>query len=136
MRVFIYWNLHRHCWSIKSLEGPSRGRVIGHAHSWEIHAAALKVSEAGRQRVLREQRKNVHAGVVGQLVDWRRVGGFGELPMPSGPSVRAVTYNPYKGPTFTVKDTGEPILAALRVVAAGRTVVVDDAHQFPAGAQQ
>ena len=58
-RYYIYWNLHKKMWSVRH-----KGKVI--AHSREIHArdCEFKVSEAGRQRVLREKRKNVHAYVV------------------------------------------------------------------------
>lgn len=120
MKVFVYWNLHKHCWSIKALEGPDKGRVIAHAASWSVDRPIFKVSEAGRQRVLREQRKNVHAGVVGTLVDWRRVGGFGHLDVPS--NSRPITYNPYKGPTFVTKDLGLPVNFANAAVAVGREV--------------
>lgn len=65
MRVFVYFNLHRKCWSIKALEGPSKGRVIGHADYVDLACVEWKVSEAGRQRVIREKKKNVHAGAIG-----------------------------------------------------------------------
>ncbi len=65
MKVFVYYNLHKHCWSLKALEGKDKGRVVAHADDVMVYLAKCKVSEAGRQRVLNEQRKNVHAGVVG-----------------------------------------------------------------------
>ena len=49
MRVFVYFNLHRHCWSIKALEGPQRGRVVAHAQRVNLSGCHFKVSEAGRQ---------------------------------------------------------------------------------------
>jgi hypothetical protein len=67
MKVFVYFNLHRKCFSVKALEGALKGRVIIHASYVNLYNCAFKVSEAGRQRVLREKRKNVHAGVVGNL---------------------------------------------------------------------
>ena len=69
MRVFVYFNLHKKCLSVKALEGESKGRVIAHADSVELVNATFKVSQAGRQRVLRERRKNVHAGVVGTMTN-------------------------------------------------------------------
>lgn len=89
--VFVYRNLHKHCWSIRS----ARTRlVIGHAETVLLQAASPKVSEAGRQRVLQERRKNVHAGIVGMLLSMG--------PAPEGmESWTRVTYNPYAGPTFT-----------------------------------
>lgn len=67
MRVFVYYNLRKHLWSIKALDGPSKGRVVAHADKVLVRDATFRVSEAGRQRVIRERRKNVHAGVVGHL---------------------------------------------------------------------
>lgn len=68
MRVFCYYNLHKAVWSVKALEGSQKGRVILHAGEVTLAKCEFKVSEAGRQRVLREKKKNVHAGVVGELV--------------------------------------------------------------------
>lgn len=108
LRVFVYFNLHRTCWSVKALEGPDKGRVIAHIYSRQRHELALrdvtfKVSEAGRQRVLREGKKNVHAGVVGRVAD-------GIFP-PLWDSER-VSYNPRKGPTFYSAITEEPVHTA------------------------
>ena len=103
MKVFVYFNLHRKCWSVKALEGPSKGRVIMHTLSLLLTGCAFKVSEAGRQRVLKERRKNVHAGVVGYLCeDNVCVGG----------DVVAVSYNPYKAGHFYAKDTGAAVYSA------------------------
>ena len=98
MRVFVYWNLHKNVWSVKALEGAQRGRVVGHHKQVLLANATGRVSEAGRQRVLREQRKNVHAGIVGELVHTGAEGYFPGLP---------VTYNPYKYQSFVYKDTEE-----------------------------
>ena len=67
MKVFVYFNLHRKLFSVKALEGPDKGKVIGHTTYLWLKDVTFKVSEAGRQRVLREKRKNVHAGVVGNF---------------------------------------------------------------------
>jgi len=67
MRVFVYFNLHRKCWSVRALNGRYKGRVVAHCDRVLLTDVEFRVSEAGRQRVLREGRKNVHAGVVGSL---------------------------------------------------------------------
>lgn len=75
MKVFVYFNLHKRVFSVKALEGKDKGRVIGHRTSLAIDSPTFKVSEAGRKRVVREKRKNVHAGVVGFLTspyDWSK----------------------------------------------------------------
>ena len=101
MRVFVYYNLHRHVWSVRALQGPQRGRVIAHASHVHLRNATGRVSEAGRQRVLREQRKNVHAGIVGELVsmdprDWQETRDFERA--------SAVTYNPYRYASFVYRE--------------------------------
>lgn len=124
MRVFMYWNLHRHCWSLRAEEGPDRGRVILHAHAVELTECRFKVSEAGRQRVLREKSKNVHAGISGVLGTWSTI----KCPDRMGPQLPdeglPVTYNPYRAGTFVSADLlREPMHSAPRVVARGRTVL-------------
>lgn len=114
MKVFVYFNLHRKCWSVKALEGPMKGRVVQHADTLMLTDCVFKVSEAGRQRVLRERRKNVHAGVVGTLT--LALDGFIR-------DVKAVTYNPYRAGTFFDKGTGEPVHAADVVVLQHRHVL-------------
>ena len=84
---------------MKALEGENKGRVIAHRKTVWLTDAVPKVSEAGRQRVLREQRKNVHAGIVGQ---WRDA----DMPLVSNDYWLPVTYNPYKYETFVYVDNG------------------------------
>ncbi len=52
MRVFVYFNLHKKCFSIKALEGDRKGRVVAHSNTVLLESCKFKVSEAGRQRVL------------------------------------------------------------------------------------
>jgi len=67
-RVYVYRNLRQDCWSVKALTGTRSGRVIAHMRTFHIYGPlAFRVSEAGRQRVLRTGRKSVHAGIVGHL---------------------------------------------------------------------
>jgi hypothetical protein len=113
MKVYVYFNLHRKCFSIKALEGPKKGRVVAHRDKVLLYGGTFKVSEAGRQRVLRERKKNVHAGVVGiwdetgtDLISIDRVNTIG----------RPVTYNPYKYNTF-VYLYGEHPVGGCRLVA-------------------
>lgn len=108
MRVFVYYNLHRHCWSVKCTERghPDYGRVIAHQDTIHLADVEFKVSEAGRQRVLRERKKNVHAGVQGYIAsNLERVYQDGQ-----------VTYNPYRFSSFVRADTLEPIEKASGVM--------------------
>ena len=96
MRVFVYFNLHKKVWSIRALGGPQKGLVIGHSTSLLLANPVPKVSQKGRERVLREKCKNVHAGITGELVHREGEGYFPGF---------EVTYNPYKYETFVYKDT-------------------------------
>lgn len=92
MKVFVYWNLHKQCWSV--MDQKTR-RVVHHLQELSLFNCVFKVSEAGRQRVIRERRKNVHAGIVGTLCSCHPAALSGE---------RQVKYNPYKQEKFTVDD--------------------------------
>lgn len=102
MRVFVYFNLHKKLFSVRDV---STGLVVAHWHHLTLSNATFKVSEAGRQRVLREKRKNVHAGVEGTLVSYHAF-------INTDLFARRVTYNPYKGPTFVHVDNQEPCMYA------------------------
>ena len=101
MKVFVYRNLHQKCWSVKSLEKESYGRVLFHTMEITLRDCELKVSESGRQKVLLEKRKNVHAGVVGYID--AKVNKTGSL---------EITYNPYKYNSFVAKTNKKPVLTA------------------------
>jgi len=115
MKVFVYFNLHRKCFSVKALEGAKKGRVVAHVNDAIVYNPTFKVSEAGRQRVLRERKKNVHAGVVGQWFEGEfNAKRCAELMEYTG---RAVTYNPYRFDSFVYKNTETPINDQPRVAA-------------------
>jgi hypothetical protein len=90
-KVFVYRNLTKKCWSVRDVKTK---KVIEHRETLTLLDCTFKVSEAGRQRVLRTKQKNVHAGVEGYLCDI--------VPVHAGVQVY---YNPYKQSTFTIKDT-------------------------------
>ena len=81
MRVQVYYNLHKRCLSIRH-----RGKVIKHAKSVILRDASFRVQPAGRERVLKQKRKNVHAYVAGELVEdqyggasWDASGGLDRI---------------------------------------------------------
>jgi len=100
MRVQVYRNLHKECWSVVALEGEPKGRVIGHSKFLELEDVTFVVQPAGRKRVLEEKRKNVHAFVRGTMVQPE-----------SGELWEKVKYNPYKYETI-VDMGGDPVYAA------------------------
>ena len=95
MRVRVYRNLNKpEFYSILAMEGENKGKVVGYARSVLIKDCKFKVSEASRQRVHREQRRNVHAFCEGYILD-----AFESAQSLSGDEL-VITYNPYKLPTF------------------------------------
>jgi len=102
-KFYCYWNLHKNVFSVKY-----KGKVIAHLTNFYGKNCEFRVSEKGRQRVLKEQSKNVHAYVV---CDSYAEGDVNILsPFRLDIEGRA-RYNPYKGPTF-VTDSGEPLSKA------------------------
>lgn len=99
-RVRVYYNLTRRCWSVTD---AATRRVIGHWWgAMNLTACAFVVSQAGRARVLREKRKNVHAVIEGCIGD-----GSAPLTYQGGTAEwLPVGYNPYKHSTFVVKSEG------------------------------
>jgi len=93
IKVYVYFNLHKKCLSIKALSGTCKDLVVAHTNTLRLVDATFKVSEAGRQRVLREQRKNVHAGVIGYIKCF-------DIGSSSTTGYEQAYYNPYKTTTF------------------------------------
>jgi hypothetical protein len=106
-RVMVYYNLHKHTFSVQK-----SGIVLLHADYLKLENVEFRVRKGGREKVKAEKRKNVHAFVIGDLVD------FCQYPcddMPEEPSAPIVTYDPYEFDSFVVKETGEPISSAKEV---------------------
>lgn len=117
MKVFVYYNLHKRTFSVKALEGQQKGLVVAHFDEITLYNVTFRVSQAGRARVLKEQRKNVHAGVVGQ---W-----FGTVdPVIRDTSDIAITYNPYKYSSFVYADGEQPIFTADSAYLVNRKIFV------------
>jgi hypothetical protein len=70
------------------------GRVIKHATTLYLQNCTFIVRPAGREKVLKTKRKNVHAFIKGE--EYEQQGPY--IP------VRRVKYNPYKAPYFTAND--------------------------------
>ena len=127
MKVEVYRNLRNGKYSVRSLQGSAKGRVVLHCEYVELLDVDFKVSQAGRARVLRERKKYVHATVRGTL------GRFlGVQPKPDeherveqgwavaddiarfnkGSTWVPFTYNPFKFSSFVRSDTEEPMTRA------------------------
>jgi hypothetical protein len=105
----VYYNLHKKCLSIML-----RGKVLEHSTEFFLKDVEFRVSQAGRSRVLKEKRKNVHAFVCGTPDEgW-----------PVDQVERKVTYNPYKYNSFVYSDTFEPVYKAKWVGVIDRDIFV------------
>ena len=62
MKVEVYYNLHRHLFSIRH-----KGKVIGHRRYVSLSDVTFAVQPAGRKKVLETGQKNVHAFVRGDV---------------------------------------------------------------------
>jgi hypothetical protein len=109
-RVEVYRNINK--------PGPQMwysirqdGLVVGHTKDITLKNVYFVVREAGRQRVLKTGRKNVHAWVLGYLDrSGRQRYGLGKE--------RAGMYNPRFSDSFMILEEGvvwKPIAAAMRV---------------------
>lgn len=99
-RCRCYYNLHKHCLSIQT-RTPKGWRVSYYTNSINLKDVSFKVNETGRQRVIREKRKNVHALIEGSYM----------AILPIEPT-RQVIYNPYLYTNFVAKDDLSVILHA------------------------
>ena len=111
--VDVYYNLRKKLFSVRF-----QGRVAMHSHSVFLKHCQFRVSEKGRQRVLREKRKNVHAYVTGIFCE--------SNPMPPSATMRRVTYNPYKWSTFVEYYRETPITSCLEAWLTQKQIFVSN----------
>ena len=90
MRVEVYWNLHKKCWSVRH-----KGKVIAHERAVDLFDVTWVVQPAGNARVRREKRKNVHAFARGTLAEDGVILYSSDICF-----VNIVKYNPYEDTTF------------------------------------
>jgi hypothetical protein len=67
-QVRIYYNLHKKMLSVQT-KVNGQWKVTAHQSAAFLKNVTFRVSESGRQRVLKEKRKNVHAFITGELID-------------------------------------------------------------------
>ena len=107
--VQVYRNINKtsptgvHVYSVRGDDGL----VKKHVESIHLKDCKLRVGKKGRERVLAEKRKNVHAYIQGKEMDWY---------MGQWAASVEITYNPYKYDSFVVMKTGEPIHEAHTVM--------------------
>ena len=112
-KYFCYYNLHKHVFSMKDLKTNIVDKQK-YSNIIVMKECVFKVSQKGRERVLKEKRKNVHAGVVGLFISK-------ELNFSIEDFVE-ITYNPYMYDSFVLKDSKEPVESAELVVLKDKKV--------------
>lgn len=122
-KVKVYRNLHK-SGVVYSIKDAKTGLVLGHTPSIVLRNPGFEVSESGRQRVIREKKKNVHSYVTGEYAG------------PFSPEERravlddkykeAISYNPYKGASYYSKATGKN----LPKNDLGQVVIVDESGVY------
>ena len=106
-RVMVYYNLHKKTFSIQY-----KGLVIAHADYVKLNNVEFRVRQGGMEKVRAEMSKNVHAFVIGDLVDFIAYPST-DIPTPS--SSKIITYDPYKYSSFVYKDNENPVYNANEV---------------------
>lgn len=107
----IYRNLHRGNFSIQSYIKDKRGyRVTDRASIAIFQDCTLRVYESGRQKVIREKKKNVHAYV--ESAAYKII--FGNI---DTINLREIYYNPYNFDSFVYKDTLKKVTKVNRLLA-------------------
>jgi hypothetical protein len=84
-------------------------RLFTHADTLLARDVVFKVHEKGRQRVLRERQKNVHAYLLCHDITILEN-------LPENDFYQEIYYNPYTTDSFIIKDTGKPIYEVGEVV--------------------
>ena len=127
-RVEVYRNLHNNTFSIRR-----DGKVVKHLENWMtlyLQDVKFAVQPAGREKVRREGKNNVHAYVRGTVIkaeEHHLKETFKEK------CVEWVTYNPYQDDTFTATVTDpETTFTSYQPVHKARLVILKQGYVYAA----
>tara|TARA_Y100000310_G_scaffold52097_1_gene47930 strand:+ start:64 stop:483 length:420 start_codon:yes stop_codon:yes gene_type:complete len=93
-RLYVYKNVRYDLFSIRC-----EGKVIDHRDELILEDARFLVGQKGRERVLREKQKNVHAGISGFWAE-----EYEANPIMASYTPHKIYYNPYKTDSFVMMD--------------------------------
>jgi hypothetical protein len=125
MLVRIYRNLSPHlrkqrAWSVMAWSGGAKGRVIDVVDAAVLTDVTFVVNEAGRQRVIRDKAKGVHAFVQGTLTQMYELDTLARdttgTDLVAGARAR-IGYDPYTTPKMVREDCNAPVETAPVAVA-------------------
>lgn len=98
-KIFVYRNLHKSNYSLRQ-----NGKVFDRAACVMLSDVTFKVSENRRQAVIREKRKNVHAGPLGNTYSTDPYKILATLIQTNpGKEIVQISYNPYLTDSFYIK---------------------------------
>lgn len=123
-KVYVYRNLRRNCLSLQQ-----SGLIVGYAEAVILQNVEFRVRESGRQRVLREGRKNVHAFAIGMVEQVYTIPYTWVLNADrifDRDTSCQISYNPYRFPTFFDVETLEPMIAGKRVLVTTKAIYSED----------
>ena len=86
-------------------------KVIGYVTTFLLFNAKCVVQKAGRMRVRKEKKKNVHAWVKGHFIDSEPYNYEREFPVCRVP----IKYSPYENESFIISEGEVPIDGACHV---------------------
>ena len=121
MRLEAYYNLHKKCISARPIGGS-----VKHYEFLSLDDASFSVQPAGRKKVLKEKKKNVHAFVRGNLLTsgepYQRRHDYDGVNIDlsvdrfrEDARYDEVTYNPYKYESFVRKHNEQVVKYAPHV---------------------
>lgn len=104
--VEIYKNLHKGLFSIRQ-----NGKVVAHVASFSMIKPSFKVNEKARLKVIESGVKNVHAFIIGKLIE---IDCTDNDLIISNPHTR-IRYNPYHFSSFVIGVNSAPIYRAEKI---------------------
>lgn len=99
-KVEVYFNLHKKMFSIRDFKTKI---VITHLDELNLKNVVFKVNQKGRERVLKEKRKNVHAYLIGD---------FTLKEENDSSNFKEAYYNTYKTKEFIDKESSQELRQA------------------------
>jgi hypothetical protein len=106
MKVDVYRNLNKECWSVRSRETDNYGKVVDHTDTIIVVDAEFVVQPAGLKRTRETGVKNVHAFVRGIKESQQ---DYSDLLDEWGEPIYNVTYDPFKKDHFYLRGSGKKI---------------------------
>ena len=116
MKVKVYWNSHKKLFSI-----VHKGKVIAHKKVVFLSDCKFVVNQKGREKVLQQKKKNVHAYIYGTLADPEELVRNDVEPL-------NVRYNPYYNSSF-MTESG-PIFEAKQVDLVSIEIIGTFIHAY------